>query len=545
MAQRSLGHRAPLLWLVLPYAAGVATARELHGVPVGPCLLGAGFAVIAAWWFARNGFMRWAVALVVAGGLAGAASYTLHRARLPVWENLPPREAELELRIEHSFPTRWENRATGLATVIHAAPHLQDLLGQRLYYSLRLPGGMGIPVRSAHLEAIGVLELLPENPPPDSFEGYLAAAGMNFMLTRGIVRQETKPPTAFRGFCAATAERFFGFLGTGVAAKQPELTGILRAMLLGQKDELSEQQDALFMQSGTMHLFAISGLHIGVIALGLQAILSLLRTPRLAKLIASLILLWLYVQITGGTPSAVRAFCMVALLQISWQWRLPGNPVAALAAAALIVLLFDPLQLFSASFQLSYGIVAALLLLGLPLGETWIARWPLFTHRPTATWRWWHHWINLGWRGLLGALAIGVASILFSMIAGVEYFGLFTPGALAANLVLIPMASFVILAGMGSLLCGLAGFTLGSALCNHAAVLTLWLIDWGIRAFVEVPGVYHHAAFRLPWVGALSLILLLATLIWGYAHRWSPTKGGWWPPIVIVGATLILGVKFT
>src|SRR5690606_40928374 len=113
-----------------------------------------------------------------------------------------------------------------------------------------------------------------------------------------------------------------------------------------------------------MHLFAISGLHIGVIAAGIHAFLSLLRVPRLPKLVTGLTLLWLYVQITGGTPSAVRAFSMVALFQLTLQLRLPGNPVSAVATAALLVLMVDPLQLFSASFQMSYGIVASLLLYG-------------------------------------------------------------------------------------------------------------------------------------------------------------------------------------
>jgi competence protein ComEC len=545
MAPRSLGHRAPLLWLVLPYAAGLAAGRLLGGVAVVPCLIAATVAGGLALLCAGRHFKLWAGALLVACGLAGAASYTLHRARLPAWEQLPPREAELGLRVEHTFAAKFPNRTTGLAVVIRTDPHLRDLLGQKIYYSLRLASNEPVPLATAEIETIGVLELLVENPPHDSFEGYLAAAGMNFTLSRGQVRQVTKPPTAFRQFCSRMADRFADLLSRGVAAKQPELTGVLRAMLLGQKDELSPEQDRLFLQSGTMHLFAISGLHIGVIALGLHALVALLRFPRLIKLGLSLTLLWLYVQITGGSPSAVRAFCMVALIQVSLQWRVPGNPLAALAAAALLVLLIDPLQLFSASFQLSYGIVSALLLMGLPLGEAWQERWPLFAQLPKATWRWRHHRIEQVWRGMLGALAIGFASILFSMIAGVDYFGLFTPGALIANLALIPIASFVILAGMGSLLCGLVGFTWGGVLCNHAAVLTLWAMDEAIRVFVDVPGVYQAASFQAPWIGPAALTLLTGSLLWGYAQRWTPARGGWWPPVAIVALTLIFGVNFT
>ncbi|MCF7687041.1 MAG: ComEC/Rec2 family competence protein [Cephaloticoccus sp.] len=544
MAHRSLGHRAPLLWLVLPYAGGLALGRVTHGIAVWPALIGAGVAAALALVLADRRQSIWAMALVTALGLAGAASYTLHRARLPAWDHLPPREARLGLRVERAFTAGFEHRVTGLATIIRTDAHLRELLGQPLYFSLHREPGHPMPLRSAEIDATGVLELLPEHPPANTFAGYLAATGMNFTLTRGNLQAETRPPSRFRQFCARTREQFSRTLGFGVVAKRPDLTGVLRAMLLGQKDELSDAQDSLFMQSGTMHLFAISGLHIGVIAVGLQALFSLLRCPRLLRLVLGVILLWLYVAITGGTPSAVRAFTMVALFQTSQQWKVPGNPLAALAASALVVLLLEPLQLFSASFQLSYGIVAALLLLGLPLGETWLARWPAFAHLPKVTWHWWHHWIDAVWRAGLGVFAIGLASILFSLIAGVEYFGLFTPGALLANLVLIPLAMIVILAGMGSLLCGMAGFTLGTLLCNHAAILILWFIDQGIRFFVVLPGVYHAASFKAPWIGPVALTLLLGSLLWGYANRWRGHLVSWWPPFILVALALIFGVNF-
>lgn len=544
MTPRSLGHRAPLLWLVLPYAAGLAVSKTIQGAPPLLCLGLAVIGLLAAFAFAKQHLRLWAAAIALGVACAGAASYTLHRARLPAWTDLPPREAHLGLRVDYAFAPVHENRTTGLATVIATDPHLRDLLGQRIYFSLRDPS-TGAPVlRTAKIETLGVLELLPENPPKNTFDGYLASAGMNFTLTRGEIITVSEPATAFRQFCARTAARFAQILETGTEGKQPGLTGVLRAMLLGQKDELNAEQDALFMRSGTMHLFAISGLHIGIIAAGIHAMFSLLRVPRLPKLILGLTLLWLYVQITGGTPSAVRAFCMVAIFQLTLQLRVPGNPLAALATSALLVLLIDPLQLFSASFQMSYGIVAALLLYGLPLGETWTQRLPLFAHLPRAAWRTWHYWANNIWRALLTATAIGVASVLFSMIAGVEYFGLFTPGALLANLALIPLATVVILAGMGSLICGLAGFAWGSSLCNHAALLILWLVDADIRYFVTVPGIYHAAAFKAEWIGPVALATLLACLLWGYARRWSGTVFIWWAPAGIVAGALIFGVNF-
>ncbi|MCC6416408.1 MAG: ComEC/Rec2 family competence protein [Opitutaceae bacterium] len=544
MTPRSLGHRAPLLWLVLPYSAGLAISKALHGLSPPICLtLGLAGLIPAALW-ASNRPKLWALALCISLGAAGAASYTLHRARLPEWTTLPPREAKLGLRVDYAFARVHENRTTGLATVRRAEPHLADLIGQRVYFSLRNPSAGAVVLRSAEIDAVGVLELLPENPPTNTFDGYLAASGMNFTLTRGQVLRVTSPPTAFRSFCENTAQHFARILGHQVEERRPDLASVSRAMLLGQKDELNAEQDALFMRSGTMHLFAISGLHIGVIAAGIHALFSLLRVPRLPKLVLSLTLLWLYVQITGGAPSAVRAFIMVALFQLTLQLRLPGSPLSALTTAALVVLLTEPLQLFSASFQMSYGIVAALLLYGLPLSETWLRRWPPFPYLPIKTWRWWHRVAAAAWHWLLSVVAIGIAAILFSVPAGVEYFGLFTPGALLANLALIPMSSLVILAGMGSLVCGLAGFTVGSALCNHAAILVLWGMETGIRWFVAVPGVYHVAAFAAEWIGPVTFAALLGCMIFGYHRRWQSGVAIWWLPPALIVLVAIFGVNY-
>ena len=261
--------------------------------------------------------------------------------------------------------------------------------------------------------------------------------------------------------------RLHAILGIGLE-DQPALAAILRAMMLGQVQELSGDQKGLFMRSGTMHLFAISGLHVSVIALCLQTLLNFLRVPRLPAALVGLTALWLYVDITGASPSAERAFLMCALVIAAFTLRRPGNVLSALAASALFILLVDPMQLFSASFQMSYGIVAVLLLLGVPLAEAMLARWPLFTDLPEGSWRWHHRWRARVWRWFLGLLGIGLATMLASMLTSVQYFRLFTPGALPANLILIPAASVVIGAGFASLLCGLPGFAAGSVLFNHA-----------------------------------------------------------------------------
>jgi competence protein ComEC len=389
---------------------------------------------------------------------------------------------------------------------------------------------------------VGVIELLPRHPAGEGFAGYLASAGINFKFTRGRVLGEVKPPSPYQRFCHASEKRFQAILGAGLA-DQPALAAILRAMMLGQKQEMSEEQQELFMHSGTMHLFAISGLNITVIALSAQILLALLRVPRLAAAALSLAALWLYVDITGTSSSAVRAFLMSALLVASFALRRPGGALATLATSALLILLLEPMQLFSASFQMSYGIVAVLLLLGAPLAEAMVARWPLFAALPEATWRWYQWLTDLVWRAFLGMVGIGLAASLVSTVSTVQFFQLFTPASFAVNLVLIPLSTLVIGAGFLSLLCGLAGFLAGSVLFNHAGLLLLWLMDLLLRAAMEVPGVYRTAQFRAPWMGPAILAAVLATCLAGCAWHWRRERGAFWPPFIVGALLLLLGTK--
>lgn len=533
-----------MLWFAVPLIGGLAAGEMLESIPVfwqlGCALTAAIFAVLAS----RSAPRGWPPALVIAMFLTGSASSTLHRARLAVWDHLPAREARLTIRVERIFPQGDPQKASGLGTIVGADRHLGELVGQTLSFSLTAPKGELAPIRSSVVAALGLLETIPRHPPPNSFEGYLAAAGIPFKFARGRVLAVVQPASAYYQFCARAAQRFNTILGLGIAEKRPTLAGLSRAMMLGEKHALSEEQETLFLQSGTMHLFAISGLNIAVIAGALQALLLLLRLPGVARFIFGAILLWLFVDITGASPSAVRAFVMTVFLQAALALRRSANPVAALVASAVAVLLVAPLQVFNASFMMSYGIVFALLVLGLPLGEAWCARWTPWRHLPEATWNRVQRGVSVAWRWLVTSVAIGVATSLVGLLTGLQFFQLLTPGSLLTNLALIPAAMVATLGGFSAMLCGLLGFDAGAVLCNHAAALVLLLIEWIVRISVTLPWAFMPAHFSAPWIGMTALLLLLATLLVGYATDWRPARWGWWPPFVVVGLTLVFGVTF-
>lgn len=544
MTSRTLGHRAPLLWIVLPLMAGLAAGKAGDFATVSWLLTGAGAAAVLAVFMCWRDARWWALPLCAAMFLAGAVSYALHRARLRVWDTLPPREAKLSLRIDRVFAQIDAKKAAGLATVVRTDEHLGELTGQRLYFSLALRKGEAPPVRSAVVSAIGVLVALPRNPPGDSFDAYLADAGMNFRLTRGRVLGVEQPATRYHAFLARGAARLNELLSAGVASKRAEMAAVYRAMMLGQKHELSDEQSAEFMHSGTMHLFAINGLHIGVVALSLHALLAALRCPRPAAAIITLAVLWLDVDTTGASPSAVRAFILIACYEAAFVLRRPGNGIAALSAAALIVLLTDPMALFSASFQMSYGVVLAILCLGLPLAERLGERFAPFPDLPEVTWTWWQRGVAGAVRWFWPIFGIGLSAALVSAVTGPQFFHVFAPGGLVANLVLVSLAMLVIVAGFASVATGLAGAAALSVLFNHAALVVLLGIDALIRLEVRVPGVWWAAQWRASWAGPAVLALVLTVVTACYAAGWRRERGGWWPPFAVAALALLIGVKF-
>jgi competence protein ComEC len=544
MISRSLGHRAPLLWLILPFIFGlvVANLADCQRIIV-PLLLAVVAAITAAGlsWRSSTG---WAATLLVAMMCAGIGSYACHRARLPSWDALPPREVRVTLQVTRIFNQGEATAAAGLATVISAGEHLTDLVGQRIHFSIRLRQGEPPPIRSVVLAVVGVVTVLPLDPPSNTFDAYLAGLGINFRLSRARIAAVEKPPSEYYRFCARAGTRCHEILGHGMAHKRPALAGLLRAMMLGTTHELTEEQETLFLQSGTMHLFAISGLNIGVIAGAIQTLLLLVRLPPWARFGVGAVLLWLFVDMTGASPSAVRAFAMAVFLQAGLVLRRPVNLLAALLVSAFGVLLVSPLQLFSASFLMSYTIVTALLVLGLPLAERWTVWWTPWRNLPTAVWTWWQHVAAYVWRSTAAAVAVGIATTLVSLLTGVHFFQLLTPGSLPANLVLIPAAMLATLAGFASLLCGLAGYEGGAALCNHAAGLVLWFVEELVRLSVRLPGAFVPARFEPDWVGHAALAGVLGALLAGYAAGWERSRGGWWPPFVIVALVLVFGVEF-
>ena len=295
----------------------------------------------------------------------------------------------------------------------------------------------------------------------------------------------TVPPLVDR-FCAwaqATMAR-------GLPVEDEPLR-LLWALTLGWKTALTNEVSEPFMRTGTMHIFAISGLHIVLIAGVLVSLLRVMRTPRAWCGAIVIPLIWFYTAASGWQSSAIRSTLMMTVIVGGWSLKRPGNLVNSLAAAGFLILLYDPRQLFQASFQLSFFVVLSMALLIPPL-EVWRERLlrgdPLLPADLRPAWR---RALDTPLRWLTSSLATSLGAWLGSLPIIVYYFHLFTPVSLLANLIIVPLSSLALACNVGSLVGG-AWLPWAPELFNHSAWFCMWLLVRVNHWMAALPGGFFY-----------------------------------------------------
>jgi competence protein ComEC len=130
------------------------------------------------------------------------------------------------------------------------------------------------------------------------------------------------------------------------------------ALLLGYNDAVDEDVRNAYVQTGSMHILAVSGMHILLLFKGLQLFFSIYKTgnrrSKWAKAGISLVFIWIFALITGLGASILRAAVMATFLTIGQTMQRRGNIYNTMAASAFGLLLWNPMLLFDVGFQLSY-----------------------------------------------------------------------------------------------------------------------------------------------------------------------------------------------
>lgn len=273
---------------------------------------------------------------------------------------------------------------------------------------------------------------------------------------------------------------------TAGLAPDSEAAQLIRAVVLGERPPRPSVMIDDFRNSGTLHVFAVSGLHVGMVGSILALLFWLSRAPRWLIITLTIIGMALYAGITGLRPPAIRAVIMASVFLSGFLFQRRPTLINSLAVSAIIVLIWDGHQFFTPGFQLTYGVLLAIAL----LTRFWssllkpIATLDPFMPRLLLT-PWQER--QLTWREKLqGALAVSSAAWVGSTPLMWLHFGIATPIAILAGIPLMLLVFFILALAMFSMAVGSLWPAAGEGV-NHLNALVAQTTHHTAATFAKVP----------------------------------------------------------
>lgn len=407
------------------------------------------------------------------------------------------------------------------------------------------------------------------NPGSFDYEAHLRRQGIAFT---GLVRADeiTRLPgqegNRWTAALFTLRNRLLGYLDQRFPAGQDQTDqgAILKAILLGDDNDLDLDTESDFQASGTYHVLVVSGLHVTALAAGLFWLLSLFRVPSIASTLLVAGAVVSYTAVAGAGIPVVRAALMVLLYLVARLVYRERALLNSIAAAALLLLVLHPSDLRDPSFQLSFLAVFVLASIAVP-----VIQWTTSPYRaalrdldnkekdlhleprqaqfrmdvrtlldyccdPTRLnqrrWR----WLRLGLQSAVsGALAVleGVVFVVFMQasfaLVMAIYFHRVTWSGIAANLLVIPLTAVLIPAGFLVLAISLVSWpvaSFGGAILGGLVSVMQWVVAWTASL--------HELTRRVPtpphWltVGFLALLVCMAILADRRSRWFWPAAAG-------------------
>ena len=354
---------------------------------------------------------------------------------------------------------------------------------------------------------------LPKNdsvPDARDDEGYLRRQGISLtsILNAGDMVVVEKRPNIF-----TYAERLRHGVRSAIFASQLSAPTIefFTAVLLGDDSLLDDSVRKTFSSTGLAHVLALSGLHVGIIAAILSVVLFPLRfmRSRWFYYVAIIVALWLYAFVTGLSASVVRAVVMATCLIVGRLIQRSHSSINSLLFAAILILLFSPMSIYSAGFQMSFASVASILVFANRLN-------PISTRRRKL-------------RDCVGVVCVSVAAMIGTGIIAVEYFHVFPILFLAANVVVTPVLPILMASGIAVVALSAFGLDVGwLAWCvdglysliidfagwleqlPFASVDNIYLQDWELIPYFMVVAAFALLLYRRRAVYAYAMIAIIA-----------------------------------
>ena len=270
-------------------------------------------------------------------------------------------------------------------------------------------------------------------------------------------------------------------------SSDPLVCNLLAGIVLGVTSDIPDALQEEFRQTGTFHLFSVSGLHVGMIALILWQALRMAGVGRGVATGVIIPALFFYALLTGWKPSSVRAATMAAIFLIGMASGRQSIPLNSLCAAAFVILLQSTNELFNPGFQLSFTVVAAILLVARPLQDRVRRRLEPDAFIPVPLWTKWQKQQHGAAGHTAGLLAVSLAAWIGSLPLTVFYFHMVSLSALVANLLVVPLSFLIMATAVLALASGVAAAAL-AAIFNNANLVFTKILLLVIHAASSLPG---------------------------------------------------------
>lgn len=271
-----------------------------------------------------------------------------------------------------------------------------------------------------------------------------------------------------------------------------EHSSLMKSMLLGDSSYLDEITEKRFRDVGLAHVLAVSGLHIGIISLFLIYALSFIGLNRRLAILFTILIIWFYGYMIGYPASVLRASIMFSFLMLANLIYRRYDAVNLIFFAGFILLIFNPLRIFSVGFQLSFSATISLV---------------LFTNRI--------HEVVFKGKGKIGQALSPLIAVQIGIIPIMAYhFNNLSTISIIANLLLVPIISVALILGFVMIVFSLVSigfFHIILYLLSSLLGMLLYIVSFLVYIMHQIP--YVNISLPSPWIIEIILFYLVIFIL--------------------------------
>ncbi|MES2779418.1 MAG: ComEC/Rec2 family competence protein [Bacteroidota bacterium] len=329
----------------------------------------------------------------------------------------------------------------------------------------------------------------PQNPDEFDYKRYLAFNNIfdqAYSKADELVKLPVNKGNPLLKWVYRVQHYFKGVLSRCIASTNE--TGVAEALLYGYDDDIDAETVQAYSNTGTLHVLAVSGMHVGIIFMIMGLVLKPMDKNKQLKLMKNIVILavlWLYSLLCGLSPSILRATVMFSFIIFSSILNIRSNVYNTLAASAFVLLCVDSNMLANVGFQLSY-----LAVLGIVFFQSFIYNWYIPSN-------WFADEI---WK----ITSVSLAAQITTFPIGLLYFHQFPNCFLFSNLIIIPLTTLILY--MAMVLLVIAKFSWLSWLLGQALFYTIAFTNSIVKVVEAIPYAY---------VNGIHISILQSILLYG------------------------------